>query len=143
MCIKAHTSSACKMVSPKVDDKHIIQSLFSFCENFSSSYLEHSLIMHSANLFTVLTAVTLVTAAPHQVRTPAQLFGRANPSPVSCGRKLSDIMNQTNISAKIKTASTDQRAWPLQSVQGAFQALVDNGNKPNSDKRKPLHLDVI
>ncbi|KAL9070131.1 MAG: hypothetical protein Q9161_005083 [Pseudevernia consocians] len=45
-----------------------------------------------------------------------ELVKRANPAPVSCG------------------PTSDQRAWPLQSVQDAYNALVTNGALPNNQK---------
>ncbi|KAI3325925.1 hypothetical protein HD806DRAFT_552318 [Xylariaceae sp. AK1471] len=70
--------------------------------------------MQLTSVLSLLAASSLALAAP----TPDQIFARANTSPVSCG------------------PSSDQRAYPLQTVQDAFNALSNYGNQPAGQKPK-------
>jgi hypothetical protein len=79
--------------------------------------------------------------APFESTTTEELFKRANPAPVSCGRKLcfqfkkdTPMLHSLRLTAYL--ATDDQRAWPLQSVQDAYNALVTNGNLPANQRRE-------
>ena len=69
------------------------------------------------------------------------LLKRANPAPVSCGRKFQSRLKSWCGSWILDTASDNQRAWPLQSVQDAFNGLVAAGNLPDDQKRKTFKSD--
>ncbi|KAI8631827.1 hypothetical protein F5Y19DRAFT_472711 [Xylariaceae sp. FL1651] len=70
--------------------------------------------MQLTSVLSLLAASSVVVAAP----TPDQIFARASTSPVSCG------------------PAANQRAWPLQSVQDAFDALQNFGNVPANQRPK-------
>ncbi|KAI0183158.1 hypothetical protein EV127DRAFT_490520 [Xylaria flabelliformis] len=70
--------------------------------------------MQFGTFLSILGACGLAFTAP----TPGELIARANTTPVSCG------------------PSADQRAYPLQTVQEAFDALQKYGNMPKSSQPK-------
>ncbi|KAI1746440.1 hypothetical protein F4782DRAFT_546148 [Xylaria castorea] len=70
--------------------------------------------MQFGTFLSILGACGLALTAP----TPGELFARANTTPVSCG------------------PSSDQRAYPLETVQEAFAALQLYGNKPKPSQPK-------
>ncbi|MCJ1462814.1 hypothetical protein MMC07_001417 [Pseudocyphellaria aurata] len=68
----------------------------------------------------------------------AGLVRRANPAPVSCGRmhcpEIDDEYPRKHRADELFAATDDERAWPLESVQNAYNALVTSDALPNDQK---------
>lgn len=99
-------------------------------------------ILHLGALLAALQVSAAPAAEPEALISnhANELVRRANPAPNSCGRKLNLEADRAypreHHTDEFIAASTDQRAWPLESVQDAYNALVSNDRLPNNQKRK-------